>query len=106
MTDTHQTLAQAEAATGPTFTFAELELHPLILDAISDAGYTSPTPIQREAIPLARKGRDIMGIAQTGSGKTAAFGLPILAGLAQLGAQIEQAKRGIERGGEQVREAA
>ncbi|HET7187229.1 MAG TPA: DEAD/DEAH box helicase [Gemmatimonadaceae bacterium] len=78
MTDTHQTLAQAEAATGPTFTFAELELHPLILDAISDAGYTSPTPIQREAIPLARKGRDIMGLAQTGTGKTAAFTLPII----------------------------
>ena len=78
MTDTQQTLAEAEAATGPALTFAELELHPLILDAISDAGYTSPTPIQRDAIPLARRGRDIMGLAQTGTGKTAAFTLPII----------------------------
>src|SRR3954449_12266862 len=58
--------------------FEALGLHQLILDAIRDAGYTTPTPIQREAIPLARKGRDIMGLAQTGTGKTAAFTLPII----------------------------
>lgn len=78
MTDTEQTLAQAEAASGPAFTFAQLELHPVLLDAIRDAGYTSPTPIQRDAIPLALKGRDLMGLAQTGTGKTAAFVLPIV----------------------------
>jgi ATP-dependent RNA helicase RhlE len=58
--------------------FADLDLHPQILAAIRDAGYTTPTPIQRDAIPLARNGRDIMGLAQTGTGKTAAFTLPII----------------------------
>jgi ATP-dependent RNA helicase RhlE len=67
----------AGAADEPT-SFLDLQLHPAILDAIRDAGYTTPTPIQREAIPLARKGRDIMGLAQTGTGKTAAFTLPII----------------------------
>jgi ATP-dependent RNA helicase RhlE len=76
--DTQLTLAEREAAAGPAFAFDDLELHPTLLDAIRDAGYVSPTPIQREAIPLARKGRDLMGLAQTGTGKTAAFTLPIL----------------------------
>ena len=58
--------------------FADLELHESILRAITDAGYTTPTPIQRESIPLTRRGRDIMGLAQTGTGKTAAFTLPII----------------------------
>src|SRR5215204_5897709 len=58
--------------------FEALGLHESIVAAIRDAGYTTPTPIQREAIPLARKGRDIMGLAQTGTGKTAAFTLPII----------------------------
>ncbi len=82
MTDKHQkktTLAPADEpnAVHP-LTFDDLALHPTILRAISDAGYTVPTPIQREAIPLAMKGRDIMGLAQTGTGKTAAFTLPII----------------------------
>ena len=76
--DTQLTLAEREAAAGPALAFDALELHPALLDAIRDAGYVSPTPIQREAIPLARKGRDLMGLAQTGTGKTAAFTLPIL----------------------------
>ena len=76
--DTALTLAEREAAAGPALAFDALELHPALLDAIRDAGYVSPTPIQREAIPLARKGRDLMGLAQTGTGKTAAFTLPIL----------------------------
>jgi ATP-dependent RNA helicase RhlE len=59
-------------------TFAELGLEPELLDAVRDAGYQHPTPIQAEAIPLALKGRDIMGLAQTGTGKTAAFTLPII----------------------------
>jgi ATP-dependent RNA helicase RhlE len=59
-------------------TFDELGLQQPLLDAVRDAGYTHPTPIQRQAIPLALKGRDLMGLAQTGTGKTAAFTLPIV----------------------------
>lgn len=59
-------------------TFEELGLAPELLAAVRDAGYAHPTPIQRDAIPLVLKGRDIMGLAQTGTGKTAAFTLPIL----------------------------
>ena len=59
-------------------TFEELGLAPELLAAVRDAGYALPTPIQRDAIPLVLKGRDLMGLAQTGTGKTAAFTLPIL----------------------------
>jgi len=65
-------------ATDETVGFEALGLHESILAAIRDAGYTTPTPIQRDAIPLARRGRDLMGLAQTGTGKTAAFTLPII----------------------------
>src|SRR6266550_2160229 len=58
--------------------FTALGLSPSVLAAISDAGYTVPTPIQRQAIPLIVQGRDVMGLAQTGTGKTAAFTLPIV----------------------------
>ena len=58
--------------------FAELGLRPEILRAVTEAGYTVPTPIQQQAIPVVLAGRDIMGGAQTGTGKTAGFGLPIL----------------------------
>ena len=58
--------------------FAELRLAPELLRAVEDAGYTTPTPIQARAIPLILNGRDIMGLAQTGTGKTAAFTLPIV----------------------------
>jgi ATP-dependent RNA helicase RhlE len=58
--------------------FAELMLVPELLRAVADAGYTTPTPIQARAIPLILNGRDIMGLAQTGTGKTAAFTLPIV----------------------------
>jgi ATP-dependent RNA helicase RhlE len=53
-------------------------LAPELLRAVADAGYTTPTPIQARAIPLILRGRDIMGLAQTGTGKTAAFTLPIV----------------------------
>ncbi len=53
-------------------------LAPELLRAVDDAGYTTPTPIQARAIPLILNGRDIMGLAQTGTGKTAAFTLPIV----------------------------
>ncbi|MDR2636913.1 MAG: DEAD/DEAH box helicase [Zoogloeaceae bacterium] len=58
--------------------FATLGLAPEILRAVTDAGYTTPTPIQAKAIPLVLAGHDIMGGAQTGTGKTAAFTLPLL----------------------------
>lgn len=58
--------------------FSALGLSGAVLDAVRDAGYTEPTPIQRQAIPLILKGRDVMGLAQTGTGKTAAFTLPII----------------------------
>ena len=59
-------------------TFAELGLLPELLRAVSAQGYTQPTPIQRQAIPAVLARRDIMGSAQTGTGKTASFALPIL----------------------------
>ncbi|HVJ41392.1 MAG TPA: DEAD/DEAH box helicase [Dongiaceae bacterium] len=59
-------------------TFEELGLSPEILQAISEAGYTVPTPIQAQAIPFVLMGRDVLGCAQTGTGKTASFTLPML----------------------------
>jgi ATP-dependent RNA helicase RhlE len=58
--------------------FTQLHLHPDLLKGIRDLGFTRPTPIQSEAIPAAVSGRDLLACAQTGSGKTAAFLLPIL----------------------------
>ena len=58
--------------------FSELKLHPKVLKAVEEAGYTTPTPIQMGAIPPACEGRDILGIAQTGTGKTASFTLPMI----------------------------
>ena len=58
--------------------FENLELTSTILSAIKEKGYTTPTPIQSEAIPIILKGKDLLGVAQTGTGKTAAFSLPIL----------------------------
>ena len=71
------TLAAAEAAT-VTVTFADLGLSEPMLEALRDAGYKHPTPIQAQAVPLALKGRDLIGLAQTGTGKTAAFTIPII----------------------------
>jgi ATP-dependent RNA helicase RhlE len=58
--------------------FAELGLAPDLLRAVDESGYTTPTPIQAQAIPIVLAGKDVMGGAQTGTGKTAAFALPIL----------------------------
>ncbi|MGZ3401618.1 MAG: DEAD/DEAH box helicase, partial [Caulobacteraceae bacterium] len=51
--------------------FSDLGLSPEVLKAVTDAGYETPTPIQAQAIPVALSGRDVLGIAQTGTGKTA-----------------------------------
>ncbi len=75
------TFAAASATaeqTQSTLTFADFGLHPDILRALAETGYTHPTPIQAQAIPVVMAGRDVMGAAQTGTGKTAAFTLPIL----------------------------
>jgi len=58
--------------------FQSFNFHPVIAAAIKQAGYLNPTPIQKDAIPTVLQGRDVMGLAQTGTGKTAAFALPIL----------------------------
>ena len=58
--------------------FQEFHLDPAILSGIKAVGYTTPTPIQQQAIPAILAGRDLLGLAQTGTGKTAAFMLPIL----------------------------
>ncbi|MFL6671689.1 MAG: DEAD/DEAH box helicase [Massilia sp.] len=67
-----------EAASAPTVRFADFGLAPEILRALSDQGYVHPTPIQAQAIPIVLQGRDVMGAAQTGTGKTAGFSLPII----------------------------
>ena len=63
--------------------FSDLGLAKPLLKALTDKGYTTPTPIQAQAIPTVLSGRDLLGIAQTGTGKTAAFALPILHRLAE-----------------------
>ncbi|WP_282064566.1 DEAD/DEAH box helicase [Aliiroseovarius marinus] len=63
--------------------FSDLKLSPKVLKAIDEAGYESPTPIQAGAIPPALEGRDVLGIAQTGTGKTASFTLPMISALAR-----------------------
>jgi len=62
--------------------FSDLQLHPVILDALREKGYQEPTPVQQQTIPAVMKGRDVLSLAQTGTGKTAAFALPILHRLA------------------------
>ena len=74
--------------TEDTTTFADLGLRPELLGALSGLGYEEPTPIQRQAIPPLLQGRDLLGQAATGTGKTAAFALPVLERIAR------QAERG------------
>src|SRR5919109_4882133 len=62
----------------PIASFAELGLHPAVVAALADVGYETPSPIQAQAIPLLLEGADLLGQASTGTGKTAAFALPIL----------------------------
>jgi ATP-dependent RNA helicase RhlE len=65
--------------------FNKFELHPLVAAGVTAAGYVTPTPIQAQAIPVVMQGHDVMGLAQTGTGKTAVFALPILHRLMQGG---------------------
>jgi ATP-dependent RNA helicase RhlE len=71
------------AAAAPAITFDQLGLLPELLRAVKDNGYTHPTPIQAQAIPIIMSGKDVMGGAQTGTGKTAGFTLPLLQRLAK-----------------------
>lgn len=73
-----------------SLTFSELDLHESIQRAIAESGYVDPTPIQQAAIPHLLKGRDLLGCAQTGTGKTAAFALPILHRLVKFHRRAEQ----------------
>ena len=63
--------------------FNDFSLSPSLLKAVATLGYTEPTPIQERAIPVVLEGRDLMAAAQTGTGKTAAFALPLLERLLQ-----------------------
>ena len=70
--------------------FDTLGLNPTLLKALVKAGFTQPTPIQVRAIPEVMAGRDIMGLAQTGTGKTAAFGLPVVHRIMEIGRAPQQ----------------
>lgn len=76
--DEPEDAARADGDARAEATFADLGLPADLLKAVTDMGYKTPTPIQREAIPVLLDGRDVVGVAQTGTGKTAAFGLPLL----------------------------
>jgi ATP-dependent RNA helicase RhlE len=73
--------------------FSDLQLLPALLRAVAEEGYDSPTPIQQQAIPHVLAGRDLLGCAQTGTGKTAAFALPILQRLASTAPRGKKAIR-------------
>lgn len=72
-----------------TMEFGNLVLDKKIVTALTEMGFEEPSPIQAQAIPMALEGKDIIGQAQTGTGKTAAFGIPIIQGLSERGKNIE-----------------
>jgi ATP-dependent RNA helicase DDX56/DBP9 len=72
---------QGNPATEPEMSFADLGLDSRLLQAVSSQGYRDPTLVQRKAIPLALEGQDVLCKAKTGSGKTAAYVLPVLSGI-------------------------
>src|SRR5688500_10492555 len=74
--------------------FAALGLDPRLVDALTTLGYEEPTPIQREAIPILLQGGDVLGQAATGTGKTAAFSLPLLQRIAPEGGDGAREVRG------------
>jgi superfamily II DNA/RNA helicase len=75
---TESNSSEASSTDAPILSFSDFDLHPQLVASIAETGYTIPTPIQAQAIPVVVAGRDVMGAAQTGTGKTAAFTLPIL----------------------------
>ena len=81
--------------TGDALGFGALKLQPSLVTAVTALGYEEPTPIQREAIPVLLAGRDMLGQAGTGTGKTAAFALPLLDRLASAGAAKTRAARAL-----------
>jgi superfamily II DNA/RNA helicase len=102
----------AEAEYTPTHAFSDFPLHPLLQTNLQAKGYAKPSPIQDQTVPLGLQGRDVVGIAHTGTGKTAAFGLPllhrlmtesdtyalILAPTRELAQQIEEQCRSLAKG--------
>ncbi|MEL6752111.1 MAG: DEAD/DEAH box helicase [Pseudomonadota bacterium] len=78
MTDTPSTPRESNASRENTNPFVQLGLSAKVVRPLNELGIATPTPIQRDAIPLVLEGRDVMGLAQTGTGKTAAFGLPLV----------------------------
>ena len=70
--------SETSADTGAEVTFADLNIRPEVLRALTDVGYESPSPIQAATIPAILNGSDVVGLAQTGTGKTAAFAVPVL----------------------------
>ncbi len=87
-------------------TFADLGLSKRVLEAVAEMGYTTPTPIQEQTIPLALEHHDVVGAAQTGTGKTAAFMLPIMDILARQADEYYENLRKEEKKKEQERAAA
>ncbi|MDM7891272.1 DEAD/DEAH box helicase [Curtobacterium caseinilyticum] len=87
-TDTATTTETADE--GPVVTFADLGLSDAVLKAVKDIGYETPSAIQEATIPTLLEGRDVVGLAQTGTGKTAAFALPILSRM-ESGSKVPQA---------------
>ena len=78
LSTSHSPARSSEPVEASAITFADLGLSEPLLRAVTDEGYTTPTPIQARAIPVLLQGRDLLGQAQTGTGKTAAFALPLL----------------------------
>jgi ATP-dependent RNA helicase DeaD len=79
-----------DPAVTPASTFADLQLHPSVLQGVVDVGYETPSAVQAATVPALLAGRDVVGLAQTGTGKTAAFALPILSKI-DTGSKVTQA---------------
>ena len=83
------------SASTETSPFAALGLRPELLRALAESGYETPTPIQSQAIPVVLEGRDVLGGAQTGTGKTAGFALPLLQRLYEQPAAVRRSQHGM-----------